>query len=98
MINDLVVTRHPGLVEVLKDFGLCDQTTKVIDHATIDDVKGKHVIGVLPLSLARYTRTLTEITLTLPPELRGKELTAEEVRLYMTGINVYTVNHVKSLL
>lgn len=80
MENTVVITRHKGLVEYLKEIGLVNGNFDVIEHATIESVKGKHVIGVLPNYLAIHAASLTEIPLSLPAELRGKELTLEQVR------------------
>ena len=54
-------------------------------------MKDKDVIGVLPLALACYTKSLTEVPLTLPIELRGKELTIEEIRQYASKPVTYIV-------
>jgi len=81
--NVIIVTRHPALVEYLQEQGIvvqgeCDQ----VSHATPEDVRGKHVIGVLPLRLAAEAATVTEIPLDIPPELRGTELSIEQLREY----------------
>jgi putative CRISPR-associated protein (TIGR02620 family) len=89
---ELVVTRHAGLVEVLAGKGLCPAGTPVIAHARPSDVKGKHVAGVLPLSLAAECASVTEVTLNLPAEMRGTELTAAQLRQYMTGVSRYVVH------
>lgn len=87
----LVVTRHPGLLEVLQERDIAPAGIKVLAHATADDVRGRHVAGVLPLALAAEAESVTEITLNLPVEARGRELNAAEVRQYMTGISRYVV-------
>jgi hypothetical protein len=38
--------------------------------------------------------SVTEVTLNLPPELRGKELTVEEVRKHLKGLTTYRVEEV----
>lgn len=91
MTKTIVVTRHSALLTVLIERGLVQPNTPVLQHVTASDVTGNHVIGVLPLALAALTESLTEVTLDLPQELRGKELTAEQVRQYMTGITTYKV-------
>lgn len=88
----IVVTRHEALVDYLEEIGLIkhgDYT--LITHATIEDIKDKDVIGVLPLSLACEAHTVTEVPLTLPQELRGQELSIEDVRKYAGKPRVYTV-------
>lgn len=78
----VVVTRHEALVEYLVEAGIVDPGTPVIPHATEDHVRGRHVIGVLPLRLAALAESVTEIPLSLPPEARGRELSLDEVRRY----------------
>jgi len=92
---DLVVTRHPGLVEFLLEEGLIDEQTKVIPHASPSDVEGKNVMGVLPHSLSCLCESITEIPLNLPPELRGKELTCEQVREFGGKPVTYQVRVIK---
>ena len=77
---DLVVTRHPGLVDYLKEIGLANETTQVVKHATPKVVTGKNVCGVLPHNLSCLCKTFTEIPLNLTLELRGKELDVETLR------------------
>lgn len=77
---DLIVTRHPGLVDYLKEIGLANEATQVVDHATPEMISGKHVCGVLPHSLSCLTASFTEVPLNLTPELRGRELSLEELR------------------
>lgn len=90
--NAVVITRHAGLVEYLKDIQLIDDTATVISHATADEVAGKNVIGVLPHSLSVHTDTFTEVPLlNLPAEMRGQELTADDVRKYADKPVTYTV-------
>ena len=81
-MKQLIVTRHNGLVEYLKKEKIVGDDVEVIAHATPEVVTNRHVIGVLPHSLSCLTASFTEVPLSLPPELRGKELTAEDVRKY----------------
>jgi len=84
---DLVVTRHPGLVEYLIEIGLANQSTEVISHASPEAVTGKHVCGVLPHSLSCLCASFTEIPLNLPQHLRGVELPKHLIHEY-AGIPV----------
>ena len=92
MDNTIVVTRHPSLVQHLVELGRITTETPVIAHATEADVAGRHVIGVLPLRLAAHAASVTEVALNVPPELRGKELTLDDVRRYACATNTYTVS------
>jgi hypothetical protein len=87
----IIVTRHPALVRVLIEDGIVPADTPVVEHATAGDVAGRHVYGVLPLSLAAAAESVTEISLRLPSELRGCEMTVDQVRQYMAGVATYRV-------
>jgi putative CRISPR-associated protein (TIGR02620 family) len=75
----VVVTRHEGLVAYLRREGLIPPDARVIAHASPEDVRGQHVIGVLPLHLAALAASVTEVPLALRPEDRGRDLDADEV-------------------
>ena len=92
VLIDLVVTRHTALVEFLVERGAFDATTPVVAHATAALVTGKNVLGILPLHLAALAASVTEATLNLTPDQRGKELNLEEVRQAFQGFNTYVVS------
>lgn len=75
-----VVTRHKALVAYLLDKDIIKEGEyKLIEHADYPDIEGQDVIGVLPLQLCAYAKSITEIPLKLTPEMRGKELTFDEI-------------------
>lgn len=80
LLGPLVVTRHSALVELLRERGIVDDDAEVRAHVGEDDVRGRHVIGVLPLHLAALAWRVTEIPLALTPEDRGRELDIERLR------------------
>jgi putative CRISPR-associated protein (TIGR02620 family) len=88
---EIIVTRHPGLVEYLREIGLADESTQVVAHATPEVVKGRHVCGVLPHSLSCLTASFTEVPMNLPQELRGAELSLAQVREYAWSPVTYRV-------
>ena len=90
----VVVTRHQALIEYLIELGLITPETPVISHASPDQIKGKDVIGVLPLSLASLAKSITEIPLTLTPEDRGRELSIERLRKIAGNPRTYSVKEV----
>lgn len=92
----LVVTRHPGLVEHLRNIGLIGADAEVITHAEAKDVEFRHVIGVLPHNLSCLTMSFTEVPLNLPADMRGKELTAEDVARYAGEPVTYVVCRMKN--
>lgn len=91
---ELIVTRHTGLVEYLIQEGLVQEGVEVISHASPEAISGKHVCGVLPHSLSCLCASFTEVPLFLPAELRGKELTVEQVREFAQPISIYQVTKV----
>lgn len=91
MSLDLIVTRHPGLVEYLREIGLATAETEVVSHASPEAVAGKHVCGVLPHSLSCLCASFSEVPLTLPAELRGQELTLAQVRTFAGTAVTYRV-------
>ena len=80
MSKYIIVTRHPALVTYIKANGLAPENTPVIRHVTVDDVRDKNVIGVLPMHLAALANTITEIPLRIPENLRGKELSYTDMQ------------------
>jgi len=91
MSNTLVVTRHAGLVADLIASAMITADAEVVSHASPEAVTGKDVWGVLPHNLSCLCNSFTEVPLDLPPELRGKELSEEEVRRYASPPVTYKV-------
>ena len=95
MSDIVIVTRHPALVEYLRELGKVKGDVKVISHVSDPkQIEGKHVIGVLPLHLAALAAKVTVIPLIVPPEKRGKELTLEEVYEYAGAPRTFEVREV----
>lgn len=94
-MKKVVVTRHQGLVELLQEMGLLEEGVEVVAHATEETVRGNHVFGVLPMRLAALAGKFTEVSLTLPPEFRGKELTLEEVKACNPTLTTFKVTVVE---
>jgi putative CRISPR-associated protein (TIGR02620 family) len=92
---DLIVTRHPGLVDYLREIGLADENSQVVAHATPENVAGKRVCGVLPHSLSCLCESFTEVPMALPQDLRGAELSLEQVRQYAGAPVTYSVEVLK---
>ena len=94
MNETVIVTRHPALVALLRERGLIDGTETIVEHANVEQVQNKHVIGVLPLSLAAEAASLTEIPLSLAPEDRGQELSLDRLREVAGPARTYVVREV----
>jgi hypothetical protein len=92
---ELVVTRQPRLVDVLRERGIIDDTTPVLSHATRDEVRGKHVIGLLPNYLSSLAASITEIPMRLTNEdyiaMQRGELSPARARAVTGNPNTYKV-------
>ncbi len=92
---DLVVTRHKELITYLKELNLVDDNVEVIDHASSDKIKNKKVIGILPHSLSCVTELFGEIPLVIPIDMRGKQLTIDQIREFAKPLQVYKVEKIE---
>lgn len=88
----VLVTRHEALVQYFANMGITFD--KVITHATAEDVKCNDVYGVLPLHLASLANTVTTVDMDLPAEMRGKELSLDDIKRYFTGMSTYKVKKI----
>jgi putative CRISPR-associated protein (TIGR02620 family) len=88
---EMIITRHPALIAYLVEIGLADQDTPVVAHASADDVRGRRVCGVMPLHLAAEAASVVVVPLDVPAEMRGQELTLEQVRRYAGRPTEYRV-------
>ena len=93
-MNKVVVTKHRSLVDYILETGLADETAEIVEHTTADMVKGRDVIGILPLHLASLANTVTVVPLRIPSYLRGKELTLDEVRALAKHPRTFAVSEV----
>lgn len=87
----LIITRHPALVAFLIEKGYVTPDSEVLEHASAEDVKGKHVWGVLPHSLSCLCKSFTEVPMSIPSEMRGKELTLANMYDYAGTPVTYVV-------
>jgi hypothetical protein len=79
---DVIVTKHPALVQYLREQGICDERVPVLEHVQDPtQIRGLRVCGVLPLHLASTTNKIVQIPLSLTLEDRkAGELTIERLR------------------
>ena len=88
----IVVTRHKGMVDYLVHMGYIPSDCQIVSHVTEPSMlKDKTVWGVLPHSLSSLCSAFCEVPLNLPPELRGKELSMEEMVRFAGPAKCYQV-------
>jgi len=90
----IVVTRHPALVAYLREIGAVGPDVEVLSHVTPEQIRGRHMFGVLPLSLACECASVTEVPLSLTPEDRGQELSLERLREIAGAPRTFVVREV----
>jgi len=91
-METVIVTRHQGFVQWLKQHGVEGQ---VMAQVNSDDVRGKHVIGVLPLHLAAEAARITTVDMPrLRAAQRGQDLSPEEMDEAGATMSSYRVTRV----
>ena len=92
-----LITRHPGAKQWVEEEGMV--VDEVIDHLHVDLVqRGDTVLGSLPVNLAaevcarggRYFH----LSLELPAEWRGRELSPEDMRRFGARIEEFRVEKI----
>ncbi len=95
-MEQIVVTRHAALVDLLRERGIIGDGVRVISHVTDpEEIRGKHVIGVLPFHLASLADLVTEIPLALTAEDRGREIDLDRLRQIAGEPRTYVVVSVR---
>jgi putative CRISPR-associated protein (TIGR02620 family) len=93
--SPLVVTRHQSLVDYLRETGIIAGDAEVVAQVTADQVRGRHVVGILPLHLAALASQVTVVPLEVPPDLRGVELSLDQIRQYAGKVQAFRVTSVE---
>lgn len=83
-MEQVVVTRYPAVRDCLADLGLTGRDAAVLSPASVspEQLRGKHVwvTGHLAPHLAVLAAQVSVLPLRIPARLRGRELTAAEIR------------------
>jgi len=93
-MTTLLITRHPGAIEWAARQGF--RIDRQIDHLDPADVRpGDTVIGTLPVHLAAKVCArggrFFNLSLDLPPEARGKELSADDLDRHGARLEEYLI-------
>jgi hypothetical protein len=96
---ELVVTRLPNIfVDILRERGVIDDTTPVLARASRGEVRGKHMLGLLPNYLSSLAASITEIPMRMSNEdyvaMQRGELTAERARAVIGNPVTYRVERI----
>lgn len=93
-MTTLLITRHPGAKEWAARQEL--KVDQLLDHLDPAEIQpGDSVIGILPVNLAAEVCArggrFFNLSLDLPSEARGRELTAEELEIFGARLEEYLV-------
>lgn len=85
----VIVSRHEALVKWLEKQGISGE---VVSHvANADQIRGKVVVGNLPLGLAAEAKEVWSVDMEVPPERRGSEMTLEDMEAFGARLAKYKV-------
>ncbi len=90
----IVVTRHKALYDYLVENNYISSNTKCMSKVDKEDIKNKHVFGILPNWLACKAALFTEVQMRIPSDKRNKELTIEDIRFLVYAIRTYKVTEI----
>lgn len=93
------VSRHPGALQWMQQHGpTFDRHVPHIDPADVQP--GDTVIGTLPVHLAAQVcargAAYVHLTLAMPPQLRGQELSTEDLRVLGATLQPFDIRPVKT--
>lgn len=71
--------------------GYLPSSTRVIAQATPKDLTGNRIIGILPVDLAALCGEYWALNMRIPAEMRGKELTCEDMERFGCSIKRFLV-------
>ncbi len=91
MENILIVSRHPAAIEFIRAQRPELANAPVLAQATTEDVRGKHVIGNLPLALCALAESVEVVEFAGAPP-RGQEYTIEDMIAAGARLRRYIVN------
>lgn len=97
-MKKIIVSKHFGVIEYIIRMGIADRDTPVFPSVSHHAVKGCHVIGIVPFSIAASCALYTEVKVGLPPQEYNKELTFDEVRARIKEVRTYRVELVEDHL
>ena len=75
----VIVSRHQGALNWLKKHHPEFDNVEYFSHINEKDIKDNIVIGTLPINLAKLAKEYWHLSMSIPSEMRGVELTIEDM-------------------
>ena len=98
MRDVIIVSRHDATVRLLRKRFPRLGEVPVYTHVSTDTIDGKIVIGNLPLHLAARANVVYNVSIDVPPDLRGKELSEEDLERCNVRLEPYCVLQARDVL
>ena len=101
MSKNILVSRHPGAIEWFLQQGI--NIDEIKEHLVIDDLgQGDRVYGVLPIQLIAKINAIEvdyfHIVINPTQDVRGRELTAEQLNTMQVYLQGYSAKPTKNLV
>ncbi len=90
-MKQIIVTKHEAIAKYIRASGLAPAETPCYSSVSPAFVKGCHVLGIVPLSIAACAELFTEVKVTLPPSAYDKELTFDQVCAVIKEVRTYKI-------
>lgn len=90
--NKVFVSRHKGAYEWFKNHHIeLAKDCEYLTHINPEQIKGNIVVGTLPINLAVLAKEYWHLAMTIPAEMRGKELTVKDMEGFGCKIEKYII-------
>ncbi len=91
-MEKIIITRHKGAVDWIKKHYPKFSVFKHLTHASEEDIEGNIIVGTLPVNLAVLSKEYWHLSMDIPAEFRGKELTIEDMESFNCLLQRYEIN------
>ena len=92
-VDRVVIAHNPALFSLFVELGIARPGDLYLKKALVKDIRGKHVIGHIPIYMAALAERTTIVHLVLPPQYKDDpELPLEVLRQAAKSATTYTVS------
>jgi len=87
----IIITKHQGAIDWLAKQGI---TGDIRTRVKAEDIENQDVIGALPFYLACLTKSISVISMEIPRENKGKDISCRQMDEYGAKLNKYRVTKI----
>ena len=89
-MKTIIVSRHPAAIKWINKY-YPDFNGIIKSHIAEDEIIGNRIIGTLPVQLAALAAEYFHLSIKVPAEMRGKELSIEDMVQFGCKIERFTI-------